>query len=82
MAVIDLPANVSLADLLRAEAEAEDAEALTAEQLARLVDHDVKWVRARLGALIDDGQVEVVRVQRQRIDGQPYTAPAYRLTRP
>ncbi len=72
-----------LAELSRPAATTEAlAGAYTVEELCDQWKHGEKWVRKKLLALKAKGQVETVKVRRERLDGQPYTANAYKLIAP
>ena len=69
-----------IAELEELVAASEDPEGFyTAEEWADAAGMSVPRMRRKLGVVKDAGRLGMADVRRERLDGQPYTATAYRI---
>ena len=74
--------TVTTNDILKALEQhlaVDEADAPTTSELARALNCSREYVVKHLGNLVETGQVSVVKVRRQRMDGQSCLKPGYRF---
>ena len=78
-AVMAITKDEWLAELERISQAPEDDGYRTADEISRVLDKPVRWVRARLKELQADGRLMCSRKKVPALDGRSFAVPAYKV---